>query len=174
MGTHAVRPVEPERAETPEVAAAMDAFRRIVRSLRVSSRALEKELGLSGAQLFVLQKLAGGPASSIGDLAARTLTDQSSVSVVVSRLVEKKLVSRSPSKADARRAEIALTTKGKALLKRAPRPAQARLLEGLERLDPRELKGLAHGLERLVGAMGLGDERAAMFFEEDGGEPPAV
>ena len=41
-----------------EVHAAMNAVRRIVRALRVSSRASEKALGVSGAQLFVLQQLA--------------------------------------------------------------------------------------------------------------------
>jgi DNA-binding MarR family transcriptional regulator len=172
MGSHAVRPA-PVEPDPPAIAASLDAFRRIVRALRVSSRALEKELGVSGAQLFVLQKLAAGPASSIGDLAARTVTDQSSVSVVISRLAQKKLVTRAPSKADARRVEIALSAKGRALLKRAPRPAQTRLIEGLERLDSEDLAGLSRGLERLVAAMGIGGDRPGMFFEEDGGDSPA-
>ena len=41
-----------------EVHAAMNGIRRIVRALRLSSRAAEKALGVSGAQLFVLQQLA--------------------------------------------------------------------------------------------------------------------
>jgi DNA-binding MarR family transcriptional regulator len=149
------------------VAAALDAIRRIVRVLRVSSRETEKELALSGAQLFVLQRLADAPAQSVGDLAARTMTDQSSVSVVVSRLVEKGLVARAPSKLDARRSVTSLTARGRALLRRAPRPAQAHLIDGLRRLEPAELAGLAIGLERLVDAMGIGHERAALFFEDD-------
>ncbi|HVY46619.1 MAG TPA: MarR family winged helix-turn-helix transcriptional regulator [Minicystis sp.] len=163
MGPHA----SDGDAARPEIATALDALRRIVRALRLSSRALEKELGVSGAQLFVLQKLADGPAPSIGALAARTVTDQSSVSVVVSRLVDKRLVSRSPSKTDARRAEIALTPKGRALLRRAPPPAQTRLVEALSRLDARDAAGLAHGLGRLVAEMGAEAEHVAMFFEED-------
>ena len=36
----------------------LDAIRRIVQALRVASREAEASVGLSGAQLFVLQKLA--------------------------------------------------------------------------------------------------------------------
>ena len=58
---------------------ALDGIRRILRDLRVSSRAAEQELGLSGAQLFVLQQLAQAPAESLNELANRTRTHQSSV-----------------------------------------------------------------------------------------------
>src|SRR3954449_11206732 len=75
----------------------MDAIRRIVRVLRVSSRAAEKQGGLSGAQLFVLHKLADAPALSLNELADRTRTHQSSVSVVVQRLVDRELVARARS-----------------------------------------------------------------------------
>ncbi len=91
-----------------EIHAAMNAIRRIVRVLRLSSRAAEKALGVSGAQLFVLQQLADGAASaapSIAQLADMTATDPSSVSVVVSRLVARGLAARRSSRADARRAE---------------------------------------------------------------------
>src|SRR5205814_5128834 len=74
--------------------AAMDSIRRVVQALRVSSRAAEQRVGLSGAQLFVLQRLAASPAMSINDLAEGTVTHQSSVSVVRRRLVERGLVRR--------------------------------------------------------------------------------
>src|SRR5437763_1011424 len=64
-----------------DVRSIMDAIRRIVRVLRVSSRACEKQVGLSGAQLFVLHKLEEAPALSLNQLADRTRTHQSSVSV---------------------------------------------------------------------------------------------
>jgi DNA-binding MarR family transcriptional regulator len=156
---------------TGDAAVALDSIRRIVRTLRVSSRALEKELGLSGAQLFVLQHVAAVPAQSISDLAKSTLTDQSSVSVVVSRLIEKKLVMRAPSKTDARRVEISLSAKGRTLLQRAPRPAQTRLIEGLLSLDRTELSRLARSLERLVVSMGAESEAPEMFFEDESRRP---
>ena len=41
----------------PDMVAVMDALRRVVRALRVSARAAERRFGISGAQLFVLEKL---------------------------------------------------------------------------------------------------------------------
>jgi tetratricopeptide (TPR) repeat protein len=69
-------------------AAARARLREIVQALRESSRRAEQRLGISGAQLFVLEKLADAPSQSLNDLAARTFTHQSSVSTVVARLVE--------------------------------------------------------------------------------------
>ena len=149
-----------------DAVAVLDALRRVVRLLRLSSRALEKKHGLSGAQLFVLQQLAGTRVSSVADLAERTVTDQSSVSVVVRRLVEKGLVQRSPSKTDARSVELRLTGAGRTVLANAPRPAQERLVEGIRSLAPVELRGLALGLERLSAALGVNLEDPVMFFED--------
>src|SRR5262249_25448330 len=95
----------------------MDGLRHVVRVLRVAARAAEKRAGVSGAQLFVLQKLDGQGALSIGELAGQTATDQSSVSVVVSRLADRKLVARKHGTRDARRVEVSLTSRGKAVLR---------------------------------------------------------
>jgi len=160
-----------ETAADRDTATALDALRRIVRLLRVSSRALEKEYGLSGAQLFVLQQLARTVVSSVAELARRTITDQSSVSVVVTRLFEKGLVQRTRSKTDARSVELRLTARGRAILAKAPEPGQARLVEGIRSLAPAEIAGLALGLERLNGALGLSQEAPVMFFEDEGATP---
>src|SRR5690242_7260670 len=103
MGSHktAAAPVEtPARgrgAGGQDVRSILDSIRRIVRTIRVASRASEKQLGLTGAQLFVLHHLAETPAMSMNDLAERTRTHQSSVSVVVQRLVDRGLVVRERS-----------------------------------------------------------------------------
>jgi len=145
----------------------MDALRRIVRALRISARAAEGRLGISGAQLFVLHQLADGDASSIDELAARTLTHQSSVSVVVSRLAARGLVVRRTGEDDARRTGITLTAAGRALLRKAPEVGQARLISGLERLGPAQRRRLAFDLTALVRALEVSDERPAMFFEDE-------
>lgn len=145
---------------------ALDSIRRIVQALRLSSRATESRVGLSSAQLFVLQRLATSPAMSVNELAERTLTHQSSVSVVVSRLVENGLVSRTTSPADARRVQLTLTARGRRILKRAPDAVQDRLIAGLRELPIARRRALATELGRLVRAMGLVQKPAAMFFEE--------
>lgn len=152
---------------TPDVAAALDAIRRIVRALRLSASASERVLGVSGAQLFVLQQLAAAEGPSIAELAARTATDPSSVSVVVSRLVERGLAARSASKTDARRAEVMITPAGRALLRRAPEPIQGKLLAGLATLPEAELRAVAHGLTAVAASLGATEGAAPMFFEDE-------
>src|SRR6266567_4361712 len=109
----------PATAQTPDkqtTARALNAIRAIVRALRINTRAIELEMGISLAQLFVLQQLAERPADSLNDHAERTATHQSSVSVVVRRLVERGLVSRTPSTTDKRRIQIDVTAAGRTLL----------------------------------------------------------
>lgn len=162
MGSHTN-----QRAGGEDVRVAMDALRRLVRLLRMSARASEKVVGVSGAQLFVLQQLADAGVCSINELAERTLTHQSSVSVVVSRLIEAGLVSRRPSEADGRRMEVALTPAGRALLRRAPPMAQAHLIAGLRRMEPEARGALARGLGALVEQLGADQEEPPLFFEDE-------
>ena len=144
----------------------LDGIRHVVRVLRVASRAAEKRVGLSAAQLFALQQLAGGQPLSLGQLASRTFTDQSSISVVITRLVRRRLVSRRRAGDDRRRIELSLTPAGRSLLRRAPAAAQEQIIEALLRLPVKIRKELATSLTRLAGELGAGKEPAAMLFEE--------
>lgn len=143
----------------------MNALRRIVRALRVSSRAVERTVGISGAQLLVLRQIAGVPRASLKDVVRSTLTHQSSVSEVVGRLVDGGLVSRRPSPDDARRAELAVTARGRALLRAAPASAQSALVVGFGRLSSSRRRALAEGLEGWLAESGLDGVEPAMFFE---------
>jgi DNA-binding MarR family transcriptional regulator len=151
---------------TPDLTGALDAIRRIIRVLRLSSGRTERELGIGSAQLFVLQQLAAAPAGSVNELAERTHTHQSSVSVVVRRLVEQGLVTRRPAADDGRRRELSLTAAGRRLVAQAPVPAQVRLIEGLASLRPAELTTLRRLLGRVVRGMGAAEEPATMLFTE--------
>jgi DNA-binding MarR family transcriptional regulator len=147
-------------------------LRLLVRELRVSARDAEKRLGISGAQLFVLQCLGRDEVLSMNELADRTHTDQSSVSVVVSRLVERELVQRSPSPEDARRAEVRLTASGRKIVRFAPEATQVRLAEALAAMSPEASDRLARGLSELVAQMGL-EGSPRMFFEDETGSAPS-
>jgi DNA-binding MarR family transcriptional regulator len=149
-----------------DVREVLNALRRIVRSLRVSSRTAELRVGLSGAQLFVLQCLARQSPCSVNELAARTATDQSSVSVVVSRLVARGHVRRTASKTDRRSVELTLTKSGLALLQSAPEAAQDRLIFALTKLPKAELKTLSRSLIKLVELAEVSQESPSLFFEE--------
>jgi len=149
----------------------LDQIRRLVQSLRLAAQKAERQVGLSSAQLFVLQKLSEARAQSVNELATRTATDQSSVSVVLARLTERGLVARRVDPKDRRRVRLSLTARGRALLRRSPAPAQNELVEAIEALRPAERAKLADLLGRVVARMG--EVPAALFFESDDELPPA-
>jgi len=164
-GTTAKGAVAKRAAKDEEVSAVFDPLRRLVHALHVASRETERRLGVTGAQLFVLAQLRATPSLSINALAERTMTHQSTVSVVVRRLVRRKLVKKVRAEDDARRVELTLTAAGTALLKRAPEVLQVRLAGAIGELAASERRALAHGLDHLVSALGVGNAPPAMFFE---------
>jgi len=153
-------------SENADVRAVLDGVRRIVQSLRESSRWAEKYVGMTGAQLFVLQQLDEAPAQSLNDLAARTHTHQSSVSTIVARLVDRGLVTRTRSPRDGRTIELHLSSRGRKLAARAPNAAQQRLIQGIRELPPARRRGLATALSTVARSMDSADGEPVMFFEE--------
>ena len=103
----------------------------------------------------------------MNELARRTLTHQSSVSVVVSRLVERGLVLRTPSKADARRLDLGLSAKGQQFLKKAPPTTQERLILAIDKLPQRQRVRLDALLKLVVMNAGLSEESPELFFESE-------
>jgi DNA-binding MarR family transcriptional regulator len=154
-------------------AAALDGVRRVVRALRVAAGGAESATGLSAAQLYVLQAVHAAPGCSLTEVAARTMTDRTSVRAVVDRLAARGLVERRPSAADRRRVALVATPRAAAALARAPHPPTRRLLDGLDALDERDLRALARGLGALVRAMGVDAGPAAMLFEDPAPAPAA-
>lgn len=142
---------------------ALESMRRILQEVRVANRAVEQQLGISGAQLFVLEELARAPVDSLNELAARTATRHSSVSTVVARLVEGGLVVRRVARDDARRVELTVTPRARRLLQGAPPSAQARLLAAARSLRPGQIAELEAGLDAWCeGFVALKDAEAAM------------
>lgn len=156
-------------SQPDDVARSMNAIRSVVRALRLNTRSIEAKLGISLAQLFVLQQLADKPVDSLNELAERTATHQSSVSVVVRRLVERGLVTREAANADRRRVQIALTSAGKALLRDAPSTVQNDLIAAMSRMAPEQQHTLAELLETWVLAAGVDLAAPPMMFEDEPG-----
>jgi DNA-binding MarR family transcriptional regulator len=154
-------------AATTEAQDILDSIRRLVQELRVADREAENKLGLSGAQLFVIQKLGEESTMSVNDLAERTCTHQSSVSVVVQRLVDKRLIKRKEASDDRRRVELSLTADGKNLLARSRYSPQERMIHAIESMPPKDRRQLAALLAEVVDAMGLGSHAPEMFFETE-------
>lgn len=164
-GTSAGRGARSE-VHRKEVTAVVNGLRRIVRALHRSHRLAEQRFELSAAQLLVLQRLAEVRSLSVNELANRTFTHQSTVSVVVTRLVGRGLVRRTRADDDARRAELALTASGRVLLQRAMSSALAQLIDALDAMPTSRLRLIGGCLDGVVDALGVSAEPPGMFFEE--------
>ena len=146
-------------------ARALDRLRTLISGLSHSARAVERSTGVTNAQLFLLQQLAGSDSLSVNDLAARARTQQSTASIVVARLVRAGLAAKRKSAADGRIAMISLTPKGRRLLVHAPVPPTIALLGAIEALTEREASALATGVDALVRALDLATPEVTLLFE---------
>src|SRR5678809_1309567 len=72
--------------EDQDVIRSVDAFRRILRELRLHARKAELASGLSASQAFVLAMIAERPGASVNEIADATMTDRSSAAAVLDRL----------------------------------------------------------------------------------------
>jgi DNA-binding MarR family transcriptional regulator len=146
-------------------AQALERIRTLVSALSHSARAVERSTGVTNAQLFLMQQLAEEHALSVNDLAARARTQQSTVSIVVARLVRAGLAIKRKSADDGRIAVVSLTAKGRRLITHAPAPPTSVLLRAIEALSDREARALADGLRALVDALELTPPEVTMLFE---------
>jgi DNA-binding MarR family transcriptional regulator len=166
MGANPMTSVS-QMSEAHAIERSMNAVRSIVRAQRINTRAVELKMGISLAQLFVLQQLAERSADSLNELAERTATHQSSVSVVVRRLVERGLVSRTASANDRRRIEIEVTPAGRELLAGAPVTVSMELMAALRRMPRADREQLADLLERWLREAKVDFATPPMFGEEE-------
>ena len=171
----------------PATREVLDAIRRIVRALREASRATERSLGLSAAQVFVLQP-AVRRVAAVGQRAGRADADASELRLGRRQQAARPRAGRAPpSAADARRVEIPLTAQGRALLDRAPAvPPQDRLIAGLVLIGAQRRRRLASGAApagRRDGAARASRRRCSSRARrapdgaaaaQAGGEPPSV
>lgn len=149
----------------------LDSLRRIVRELHMFSRQAETTSGLTAAQLFVLEKVADSQPVSVNQLAALTLTHQSSVSVVAQRLVERGFLSEHRSAHDARRKELSITAAGRAALKQAPKSVQDRLISAARAMASNDRDTLDRLLRQLIESAGLSGAAPELFFEKTSPSP---
>ena len=160
MGSQAFSPEQEHDARR-----VLDAFRRIVRALHLAQNPAGAGEAPSAAQLFVLHALQGTDGLSVGELAGRTATDPSSVSVVVRTLHARGLVGKRTHASDRRRLDVTLTPAGAELLARSPVPVQEQLLARMGAMAPGQLRDLAGLLEALI-PVEPGAPPAPMFFQE--------
>lgn len=141
-------------------------IRRIVRALELFSKEVDVKFHLTAPQLWALWELGKDGSLSLKDLSARIQLHPSTVVGVVDRLEAKGLVTRKTDAADRRRVKLNLTAAGRALRKKAPHPAQGRLLLKLQEMGDKPISDIHKALLTLVKAMEAEDVEARFFFSE--------
>lgn len=144
----------------------MRSLRRVVKALHEYSMSVEKQVGLTGPQLWALWELNRAGALSLKALSARMHLDPSTVTGVVDRLQRRDLVARATDPEDRRRVVLSLTPEGADLLRGAPHPAQGQLLHALHAMPLAEVEGLNQTLKQLAAVMEVDSTEARFFFAE--------
>ncbi|NQW37218.1 MAG: MarR family transcriptional regulator [Flavobacteriales bacterium] len=130
-------------------------LRRIVRSINLESKRVDKELGVSIPQLLCLQFLAEQDEfrTNASKLKAFLNLNASTITGIISRLEKKNLVVKLPKTIDKRITLISLTAKGMELIQNAPITFQQKLSEKLQALPPEKIKTIMEGIDLLTELM---------------------
>jgi DNA-binding MarR family transcriptional regulator len=137
-------------------------IRKIVRSINLESKKIQKEYGVSIPQVLCLNFLYDSKNynATQGEIRKFLNLNSSTVSGIIDRLEAKGLVARLPKSGDRRMVTIALTSKGEKLLTRIPSLLQEKLTERLEKLDDKTLHQIIDSLELLVNLLEINDLEA--------------
>jgi DNA-binding MarR family transcriptional regulator len=142
------QPAETSAAVTP--LSVLQRFRVLIRTAQRHSQWIERQSGVTGAQLWAMQELAEAPGLRVGELANRMALHQSTASNMVDRLETESYIRKERTSADQRVVRLYLTDKGAELLSRAPSPARGVLPEALRTLDEDTLQRLQGELDTLL------------------------
>ncbi len=127
-------------------------IRRIVRSVDIESKKIQKEYGVSIPQVLCLNFLhnSTGYQATQGEIRKFLNLNSSTVTGIINRLEKKGFLARLPKSGDKRVVTIALTSSGDKLLDTIPPLLHEQLSEKLSKLDDRELEKVKDSLETLV------------------------
>jgi DNA-binding MarR family transcriptional regulator len=130
-------------------------LRKIIRSINLESKRIEKQFGVSIPQLMSLQYLSEQEENkaTASELKKYLKLNASTMSGIISRLEQKKLIARLANPQDRRATFITLTPKGIELLEDPPTTLQEKLTARLSKLSPERIASLNEHIDLLVQIM---------------------
>lgn len=137
-------------------------LRIVIRAAQRHSAWIEKQCGVTGAQMWVLQELHESPGLRVGEVARRLAIRQATASNLVESLARKLCIDKLRDPEDQRVVRLFLSRRGVDIIKRAPKAARGLLPEALRKMDAADLRHLAIGLRALLGMIESGDEKFAL------------
>jgi len=148
--------------DDPRVMGVVRNFRVAVRAVQAHSAWVERQCGLSAAQLWALWEVDRKPGLSVSEVARRLSIRPATASNLLDKVEGKGLLRRSRQGPDQRVVQLFVTDQGAQLLATAPLPAQGALLDALTRLREEQLDELSQSLEALVDILHTKDEGSAL------------
>ena len=132
-------------------------IRKIVRSIDIESKKIQRDYGVSIPQVLCLNFLNDSPnyQSTQGEIRKFLNLNSSTVSGIIDRLEKKGLLARLPKSGDKRVVNIALTSSGEKLLNSIPSLLHEQLSERLQKLEDEELIKVEQSLETLIGLLDI-------------------
>lgn len=131
----------------------LNALRRICRALDVHSRELARECDLTSPQLMCLRVLGDAGTMMPSEMARAVSLSQATVTGILDRLSQRKLITRRRNPRDKRRVILRLTDAGRDLLANAPSPLHSGLATTLRAMSDIERITIHDTLERVAEIM---------------------
>ncbi len=127
-------------------------IRKIVRSIDIESKKIQKEYGVTIPQVLCLNFLNNSPSyqTTQSEIKKFLNLNSSTVSGIIDRLEKRGYLARLPKSGDKRIANIALTSSGEELLSTIPPLLHEQLSTKLQSLDEPEIRKVENSLETLV------------------------
>ncbi|MDN2664633.1 MarR family winged helix-turn-helix transcriptional regulator [Psychromonas sp. 14N.309.X.WAT.B.A12] len=128
-------------------------LRRVIRAISIHSRQLNKESGLTGPQLLVMQKIDQLDAPLAKQIAQEITLSAATVTTILDRLEKRNFIIRTRSKTDKRKVHLSLSEAGKEVLSSSPKPLQEHFIKRYKNLDEWEQSQLLSAVERIASMM---------------------
>lgn len=136
-------------------------LRRITRAIDLHSRHLANIHRLTGPQLVCLRHLARHGTTTPSKLAKSVSLSQATITGILDRLENRKLITRERDKKDRRRVNLTLTKEGRDLLIDAPMPLHQTFANRLAELPEAQQESIDRVLRNIVEMMEAEDLEAA-------------
>lgn len=140
-------------------------LRKIIRAIDLHSKRLERESGLTGPQLLIMQLIANAGEVTAGVIAREVSLSQATVTSIIDRLERKGLLVRERNTEDKRKVMVSLTTAGNTALEKAPALMQESFIQRFDKLEEWEQSLLLSSLQRLGEMMNASDLDAAPLLD---------
>jgi DNA-binding MarR family transcriptional regulator len=145
-------------------------IRKIVRSINLESKKIQKEYGVSIPQILCLSylKQSEGFQSSQGEIRKFLNLNSSTINGIIRRLEKKGYLARLPKSGDRRVVKIALTTSGDQLLQEIPSLLHEQLSERLGHMEQQELEAVLKSLDTLIDLLDIESVEASPVITIEG------